>query len=41
VEGRRVGHHDRWDRGLLRSRSQSRRGDGDRSGALECRREVA
>jgi hypothetical protein len=41
VEGRRVGHHDRWDRGLLRSRSQSRRGSGDRGGTLERCREVA
>jgi hypothetical protein len=41
VEGRRVGHHDRWDRSLLWSQSQSRRRGGDRGSTLERRREVA
>jgi hypothetical protein len=43
VEGRRVGHHDRWDRSLLRSRSRGRdrSGGDDRDSTLERCREVA
>jgi hypothetical protein len=41
VEGRRVGHHDRWNRSLLQILSQCRRRGGDRGSTLERRTEVA